>query len=120
MKTKFNYRKFNNEAYNTLVESFVSLCEAQVEGKGNTAEYQEANKQFNLEFMKECYSAMPNAEVENFDLEELKNPMVHNDMFFQHRFDTLLSQMITPVVPTVIASGYAQLYDVTQVGYGVA
>lgn len=120
MKTKFNYMKFKEDQNNVLVESFVSLCEARMENKGNTTEYQEANKQFNFDFMKECYAAMPNADVENFDLEELKNPMVHNNLFFQNRFNTLLAQMITPVIPTVIASGFANLYDVTQVGWGVA
>jgi len=38
--------------------------------------------------------------------------------FMLHRFDTLLAQMITPVVPTVVAAGYENLYDVTQVGWG--
>jgi hypothetical protein len=44
--------------------------------------------------------------------------MIHNDMYFIHRFNTILSQAITPVVPAVIASDYDQFYDVTQVGWG--
>lgn len=118
MKTMFNYRKFNNEAQNALVESFVALCNAHIEGKNNTQEYKDANKQFNEDFMKECYSAIPNADVETFTLEEMKNPMVYKDMFMLQRFNTLLAQMITPVVPTVLAAGYENLYDVTQVGWG--
>ena len=120
MKTVFNYNRFNNEVQDTLVESFVALSNAVLDGKGNTAEYKEANAQFNMDFMKECISAMPSANVENFNLEEIKNPMVNGDMFFLHRFDTLLAQMITPVVPQVIAGGYDELYDVTQVGWGDA
>ena len=34
--------------------------------------------------------------------------------------DVVLAQILTPVIPTVVASGYDQLYDVTQVGFGVA
>lgn len=120
MKTTFNYNKFSNEEQNTLIESFGALCTAVIDGKANTPEYKEANKQFNADFMKECYSAIPNTNIETFELEELKNPMVNGDMFMLHRFDTLLAQMITPVVPQVIAAGFENLYDVTQVGWGVA
>lgn len=118
MKTIFNYNKFNNEIQDTLVESFVSLSNAYMEGKSGTPEYQEANRQFNEDFMKECVSAIPHAEFTGIEM--LKNPMVHKDVFMLHRFDTLLAQMITPVVPSVIASGFENLYDVTQVGWGVA
>lgn len=118
MKHMFNFNKFNNEVQDTLVESFVALSNAVIEGKADTAEYKEANRQFNEDFMKECFSAMPNADMEKFSLEALKNPMIHKDVFLLHRFDTLLAQMITPVVPTVIAAGFENLYDVTQVGWG--
>lgn len=120
MKAIFNYNKFNDENKNTLVESFIALSNAFIEGKADTKEYKEANKQFNLEFMKECVSAVPGTDIEKFDLEQLKNPMLNTDVFFIHRFDTILAQMITPVVPTVIAAGFENLYDVTQVGWGVA
>lgn len=80
MKTIFNYNKFNNEVQDTLVDSFVALCNAVIDGKADTAEYKEANKQFNADFMKECASAMPGYNAETFSLEELKNPMVNGDM----------------------------------------
>ena len=118
MRKIFNYNKFNSDVQNTLVESFGALCNSYMDGKANTAEYQEANKQFNEEFMKECVSAIPHTEFSG--LEMMKNPMINGDMFFLHRFDTILAQMISPVVPTVVASGYENLYDVTQVGFGVA
>jgi len=116
MKTIFNYNKFNNEVQDTLVESFASLADAYMAGKADTAEYKEANKQFNEDFMKECLGAVPNYQFSS--VEDLKNPMVNGDMFFLHRFDTILAQMITPVVPTVVAAGFENLYDVTQVGWG--
>lgn len=118
MKKVFNYTKFNNEVQDTLVESFGALVDAHLNGKANTAEYKEANKQFNEDFMKECVAAIPNTTFS--DMSMLKSPAIHNDMFFLHRFNTLLAQMITPVVPTVVASGFDNLYDVDQVGWGVA
>ena len=118
MKMNFSYNKFSSDTQNTLVDSFVALCEATIAGKQNTAEYKEANLQFNAEFMKECASAMPGYNAETFSLNDLKNPMISGDMFFLHRFDAILAQMITPVVPMVIAAGYENLYDVTQVGFG--
>jgi len=116
MKTMFRYNKFANEDFNTLVESFGSLCDAYVEGKSNTAEYKEANRAFSETFMKECAKA--DSTMEFSDMEQLKDPMIHNNLFFVQRFNTLLSQMISPVVPSVISGGYNQLYDVTQVGFG--
>ena len=116
MKTIFNYNKFNNETQDTLVESFVALSRSFMAGKGNTTEYQEANKQFNEDFMRECVAAMPNGKFSS--VEDMKNPMIHKNVFFLSQFDTILAQMITPVVPTVVAAGYENLYDVTQVGWG--
>ena len=118
MKKIFNYSKFNNEAQDTLVESFGALCDAYMNGKADTAEYKEANREFNASFIKECASAMPSYNEDTFSLEDMKNPMVHKNLFLLERFDTLLAQMITPVVPTVVAQGYENLYDVTQVGFG--
>ena len=116
MKTVFNYNKFNNEVQDNLVEAFINLADGYMNGKAETNEYKELNRCFNEDFMRECVAAMPNTEFKG--LEMLKNPMVFGDMFFLHRFDTLLAQMITPVVPTVVASGFENLYDVTQVGWG--
>ena len=118
MKTNFNYKKFADENKNLLVDSFVSLANKYMEGKSNTQEYIDANKQFNEDFMKECVSAIPNTEFTS--LEMIKEPMIHNDIFMQHRFNTILAQMITPVVPQVISGGFENLYDVSQVGWGVA
>lgn len=118
MKTIFNYNKFNNETHDTLVESFIALSNSFMSGKGNTKEYQEANKQFSEDFMKDCIEAIPNTTFSS--VEDVKNPMLHKNVFFLSRFDTLLAQMITPVVPQVVAAGYENLYDVTQVGWGDA
>ena len=114
MRHIFNYNKFNNEAQDSLVEAFIALSNSYMEGKTNTAEYREANRQFNEDFMKECVNAIPNTQFEN--LEQVKNPMVHNNMFFTQMFNTLLAQMITPVIPTVVSGGFENFYDVTQVG----
>lgn len=118
MRKMFNYNKFNVKEQDALVDSFVVLCEKFMEGKSNTSEYQDANKAFNEEFMRQCVTAIPNTTFSGVEM--LKNPMIHKDLFMQQRFNTLLAQMITPVVPTVVASGYENLYDVTQVGWGVA
>lgn len=118
MRKIFNYTKFSEERLNTLVESFGALCDAVMNGKADTAEYKEANRVFNESFMRECASAMPSYNEDTFTLEDMKNPMVHKNLFLLERFDTILAQAISPVVPTVVAQGYENLYDVTQVGYG--
>lgn len=54
MKHIFSYNKFNDEALDGIVESGYALTQAFLEGKGNTHEYSEANKQFNESLMKFC------------------------------------------------------------------
>lgn len=115
MKHIFSYNKFNDEALDGIVESGYALTQAFLEGKGNTHEYSEANKQFNESLMKFCAEG----NVMNYNgLEDIKNPMVHKNSSFLEKFDVVLAQILTPVIPTVVASGYDQLYDVTQVGFG--
>ena len=116
MKQVFSYNKFNDVVPDTLVETFNMLVNKSIEHKNDTAEYKDANAKFNTAFMKYCVEAIPNGKFESLD--DIKNPMVHRDMFFLQRFNTILAQAITPAVPTVVANGYSQLYDVTQVGWG--
>ena len=94
MKKIFNYNKSAlTGEQQKLVESFGMLCDKYLEGKSNTPEYIEANKRFNEEFMKDCVEAMPNVKFES--VEQLKNPMIHKNMFFLTQFETVLAQMIT-------------------------
>lgn len=118
MKQVFTYNKFNEEVADTLVESFNDLVQMSIANKNNTPEYIEANKLFSENFMKTCVESIPGATFTS--IEVIKNPMIHGDIFFQSRFKNILAQAITPAVPTVAASGYEQLYDVFQVGYGDA
>lgn len=118
MKRTFSYNKSGNEVVDSLVDTFYTLTQKYIEGKSDTEEYKEANTAFTDNFMRYCVESIPNATYSS--LEMIKNPMIHNNIFFQQTFDTVLAQAITPVVPTVASEGYSQLYDVTQVGFGVA
>lgn len=115
MKQIFSYNKFNEDVADGLVETCYSLAQKSIEGKNNTPEYVEANKTFNEEFMKYC---VENAGMKWSGLDMIKNPMVYKKSGFLETFDTILAGAITPVVPTVAAAGYEQLYDITQVGFG--
>lgn len=116
MRQVFNYTHFNDAVADSIVETFAMLNQKSLEGKNNTQEYQEANAKLCETFMQFCADAIPGAHYNS--LEDVKNPMIHRDMFFLQRFNTILAQAITPAVPTVVANGYQNLYDVTQVGYG--
>ena len=116
MKRMFSYNLFNDEKLDSLVETFNLLVEKYSEGKGNTPEYEETNAKFNESFMKTCMEAIPGYTFRS--LSDLKNPMIHKDLFFLQRFNTILAQAITPAVPVVATNDYNQLYDVAQVGFG--
>ena len=72
MRKIFNYNKFNSDVQNTLVESFGALCNSYMDGKANTAEYQEANKQFTfssvVKITKEINSYLPNLSTGEFKI----------------------------------------------------
>lgn len=116
MRKLFNYNKFNDEVADSIVETFAMLTQKSIEGKNNTPEYQEANNKLNETFMKFCVEAIPGTKFNSMD--DIKNPMINRNMFFTQQFNTILAQAITPAVPTVIANGYQNLYDVVQVGWG--
>ena len=116
MRQVFNYNKFNDEVADSIIETFAMLTQKSIEGKNNTPEYQEANTKLNETFMKFCVEAIPGKTFNSMD--DVKNPMINRDVFFTQRFNTILAQAITPAVPTVIANGYQNLYDVIQVGWG--
>ena len=116
MKRVFNYNHFGDQTADSLVETFNQLVNASIENKNNTKEYKELNQSFTENFMAHCVEAIPNMTFTGLDM--VRNPMVHKDLFFLQRFNTILAQAITPAVPTVSASEYERLYDVTQVGFG--
>lgn len=116
MKKMFSYRLFNDEKFDSLVETFNLLVEKYSEGKSNTPEYNETNAKFTENFMKVCMEAIPGYSFRG--LEDVKNPMINKNLFFLNTFNTILAQAITPAVPVVASNDYNQLYDVTQVGFG--
>ena len=116
MRQVFNYNRFNDEVADGIVETFGVLVNASMEGKNDTADYQEANAKLNETFMRFCVEAIPGRSFNS--MEDIKNPMIHNDAFFVQRFNTILAQAITPIVPAVISNNYGQLYDVHQTGWG--
>ena len=112
----FSYNKFNDEVADSLVATMHSLAADVVAGNHKTAEYKEANANFNEAFMKFCVEQSGRAWN---GLEELKNPMfTMGNSAFRETFNTVLAQAITPTVPMVTANNYTQLFDTVQVGWG--
>ena len=84
MKQVFNYKKFGIELADEIVDTMVSLTNKYLEGKQNTNEYKEANAVVNEKFMKYCVESIPGTSYSGLD--QIKNPMIHNDLFFKHTF----------------------------------
>ena len=119
MRQMFNYTKFNDETADSLVMAFSALVSRNLDGQTiyNSEEYKEANTLFSKNIIEYCLEG--SGAVYN-DMEDIKNPMVYSNAFFKSKFATILAQAITPVVPTVVSAGYDQLFEVHQVGFGVA
>lgn len=55
---------------------------------------------------------------ENFDIACVKNPMIHKNPMFTQKFNAVLAQIITPIVPAIISTEYMGLADVANIGWG--
>lgn len=116
MKQVFTYKKFNDANLDSMVETFGLLVDKYLDGKSNTKEYKECNAALNESFMKYCVESIPNRTFNS--IEDVRDPMVHNNTFFLQTFDTIMAAVYTPAIPTVISRNYEQLWETTQVGWG--
>ena len=55
---------------------------------------------------------------ENFSLQDVANPNVHNDPIFKRTFAAVLAQIMTPVVPAMISTSFMDFADVANIGWG--
>lgn len=105
-----------DETIDSLVESFgVLVDQAKKKDFVENEEYKKNNKLFSESLIKYCLESNG---IEYTGLEMLKNPMVTNRGSFKETFDTVLAQIITPIMPKLTSEKYATLYDVKQVGFG--
>lgn len=116
MKYNFSYRLAGqNEILDSMVETFSNLVDAAVSKNKDVEAYKENNKLFSEAIVKFCVEAS-NKEYTGLDM--VKDPMVTVNSVFRDTFATVISQVITPLVPKITSERYNSLYDVTQVGFG--
>lgn len=116
MRKNFSYSLAGkDDMLDTIVASFDTLINDTLDSKSDTAEYKARNKTFNESIIKYC---METAGKDYTGLDMLKNPMNTKNTSFKETFDTVISQIITPVLPKVVSEKYKTLYDVHQVGFG--
>lgn len=100
----------------SLVESFGALVDqAKNQNFVENEEYNKKNKLFSESLVKYC---LEHNGVEYTGLDMLKNPMITSKTSFKETFDTVLAQVITPIMPKLTSEKYSTLYDVKQVGFG--
>lgn len=105
-----------NDTLDSLVSSFGELVDMrQRKDFSNDKEYKEKNAIFNEAVIKYCCEES-GREFESLDM--VKDPMVTGRTSFKETFDTVIAQIITPIIPKVTSEKYASLYDVSQVGFG--
>ena len=105
-----------DDTMDSIVASFGALVD-QAKSKNfvENDEYKKNNKLFSESLIKYC---LEQNGVEYTGLDMLKNPMVTGKTSFKETFDTVLAQVITPVMPKLTSEKYNTLYDVKQVGFG--
>lgn len=58
------------------------------------------------------------ADVSNFELKDIANPMLHNKVVFKETFNNILSQIITPIIPAMISAEFMDFADIANIGWG--
>lgn len=105
-----------NETLDNLAESFAELVDLRSkEDFVKNESYNEKNAIFNESIIKYCCEESGR---EFTGLDMLKNPMVTKRTSFKEAFDTVIAQIITPVIPKLTSEKYNTLYEVSQVGFG--
>lgn len=104
-----------NKEIDSLVSAFSALVDSRLQGTNNTDEYKENNKIFNEAIVKFC---VEQAGMDYTGLDMMKNPMTTVKSSFRDTFTTVISEIITPVVPKIVSDKFAGVYDVAQVGFG--
>lgn len=116
MRHNFSYRLAGqNSTIDDMVTSFSALVDCAASKDKNVEEYKANNKLFSEAIVKFCVES---ANREYTGLDMVKDPMVTINSVFKDTFATVISQIITPLVPKVTSERYSSLYDVTQVGFG--
>ena len=57
-------------------------------------------------------------DVTNFELKDIANPMLHNKTVFKETFNSILSQIITPIIPAMISAEFMDFADIANIGWG--
>lgn len=105
-----------NEVMDNLVAVFSEIVdERKSKNFVNNDSYKEKNKAFSEALLKYCFEE---SGKEYTGLDMVKNPMNVNRTSFKETFDTVIAQVITPVMPKLTSERYASLFDVDQVGFG--
>jgi hypothetical protein len=111
---------FATKGQNEVMDSIVDLFDQVVTLKtsknfSNDDNYKSLNKCLSESIIKYCCEE---SGKEYTGLDMVKNPMVVSKTSFKEAFETVIAQIITPVVPKLTSEKYATLYDVAQVGFG--
>ena len=56
--------------------------------------------------------------VENFTAIDVLNPQVNGNFIFQQTFAAVLAQVMTPVLPDMVSSGFMGMADVANINWG--
>lgn len=84
---------------------------------GSSEGYEELNKKFVSKLVKYCME-FAGESTENFDVRVIANPQINSNPMFRSKFNAVIAQVITPIIPALISAEYNGLADVSNIAYG--
>lgn len=76
------------------------------------------NDKFMEKLVKYSLEASGHTCGEDFDISCIKNPMLNKNTAFREKFNSVLAQVITPIVPAMISTAYMDMADVVNIAWG--
>lgn len=116
----FEYRKNDNEVFNSLIDSALDLARCNFDAKHLPEDYKTKNKELLVGIGKNIVEGTRWEETfAAKGLETFMNPNVRNSNSVRENFNAIIAQITTAIVPEVVDETFAKyVAEVKQVGWG--
>ena len=119
MLKMFNYRKRNDEVFNSIIDETVAFAAAQMNGR-ELENKADRLKNLNEAVIKYSMSGTRyEALYEEMGAAAFKDPRVIKNSDVQENFNAIIAEMINPILPMVSNEDFIRFFaDVRQIGWG--
>lgn len=79
--------------------------------------YKEANAKF-MEALVRYSLAKSGVDTKEFTMDQIMNPQLNGSTLFKEKFNAVIAQILTPVVPAIVSAAFMEMADVANTNWG--